>query len=154
VAWRAGLSVVVLALLAMQLVRPEAPRAALPGDGTLADHVNVPAAVDSLLRAACSDCHSNETHWPWYAHIAPVSWLIAYDVRHGRSDLDFSSWSTDPVREPTPTQRLTWMCDNVRDGTMPPLLYRLMHPKARLRDEDKGMLCAWTEAAVAATRGR
>jgi hypothetical protein len=138
----------VLALLGMQLIRPEVSRATLPGDGTLADHLPVPAEVDTLLRTACYDCHSDKTRWPWYAHVAPVSWLIAYDVRHGRSDLDFSSWSTDPVREPTPTQRLTWMCDDVRDGTMPPPLYRLLHPKARLRDDEKEMLCAWTAGAM------
>lgn len=144
------LGTLVLALLGLQLIRPAAPRGTLPGDGTLADHVNVPPGVDSLLRAACYDCHSDETSWPWYSRIAPLSWLIVEDVRHGRSNLDFARWSTDPVREPTPTQRLTWICDDIREGIMPPRLYRLAHPEARLSDDEQDRICAWTEEALRA----
>jgi hypothetical protein len=146
------LGTVALALLGLQLIRPATPRGTLPGDGTLADHVDVPADVDSLLRAACYDCHSGETRWPWYSRVAPLSWLIVEDVRHGRSNLDFSHWSTDPVREPTPTQRLTWICDDLREGVMPPRLYRLAHPEARLSDAERDRICAWTEDALRSTR--
>lgn len=143
----------VLVLLGLQLVRPEPPRASLPGNGTLADHVDVPADVDSLLRAACYDCHSDETRWPWYSRVAPFSWLIVKDIQHGRSNLDFSRWSTDPVREPTPTQRLSWICDDIREGVMPPRLYRLAHPGARLTDAEQDLICAWTEDALRSVRG-
>ena len=46
----------------------------------------------ALAQRACFDCHSNETAWPWYTHIAPVSWLTAHDVIDGRSRLNFSTW--------------------------------------------------------------
>lgn len=141
-----GIPVIVLLL---QLVRPAPPGGSLPGDGTIGDHLSVPPEMDALLRAACYDCHSDGTRWPWYARVAPVSWLVAADVRHGRSNLDFSRWSVDPVVEPTPVQRLTWMCDDVRDGTMPPWLYRLAHPEARLDAREKASLCAWTADARA-----
>jgi hypothetical protein len=150
--WLGALGVALAVLLALQLIRPADSRGTLPGDGTLADHVDVPADVHSLLRAACYDCHSDETRWPWYSRIAPLSWLIFADVRHGRSNLDFSRWSTDPVREPTPTQRLTWICDDVREGIMPPRLYRLAHPEARLSQEEQDVICAWTEDALLSVR--
>jgi hypothetical protein len=150
--WLTALGAAVVVLLAMQLIRPTVPGATLPGDGTIGDHVDVPTDVDSLLRAACYDCHSDETRWPWYSHVAPLSWLIVEDVRHGRSNLDFSHWSTDPVREPTPTQRLRWMCDEVRKGIMPPLLYRVAHPEARLSEEEQDAICAWTRAALGTLR--
>lgn len=137
-----------LALLAAQLVRPAPPRGVLPGDGTLLDHVAVPDPVQVLLRRACSDCHSEETRWPWYSRIAPVSWLVARDVRHGRSDLDFSRWSTDPAREPTPLQRLRWICRDIRREIMPPRLYLLAHPEARLSEQEEDRICAWTEDAL------
>ncbi len=46
----------------------------------------------ALAKDACFDCHSNETVWPWYAKIAPSSWLLAQDVDEGRSALNFSEW--------------------------------------------------------------
>lgn len=137
-----------LALLAAQLVRPAAPRGVLAGDGTLLDHVAVPDRVQVLLRRACSDCHSDKTRWPWYARIAPISWLVARDVQRGRSNLDFSRWSTDPVREPTPLQRLRWICRDIQQEIMPPRLYRLAHPEARLSEQEQDRICAWTEDAL------
>jgi hypothetical protein len=119
----------------------------------MAEHLAVPDRVDSLLRAACYDCHSGDTHWPWYSRVAPVSWLIVHDVRHGRSNLDFSVWSVDPVREPTPDQRLRWICENVRSGEMPPWLYRLGHPAARLTAAEKDAICAWSDGARRAPGG-
>jgi len=45
-----------------------------------------------MARRACFDCHSNETVWPWYSSIAPVSWLVQRDVDEGREKLNFSDW--------------------------------------------------------------
>jgi hypothetical protein len=119
----------------------------------VADFLAVPAPVDLLLERACYDCHSAETRWPWDARIAPISWLLVDHVQHGRSNLDFSSWSTDQDREPTPPQRLEWICRQTRDGTMPPRLYRLMHRAARLTSEEQDRLCRWTEAALSLVDG-
>src|ERR1700749_1346437 len=54
--------------------------------------LQAPDAVASILRRSCYDCHSNETIWPWYAYVAPISWLIAGDVNDGRKHLNVSSW--------------------------------------------------------------
>src|SRR5262245_36516954 len=59
--------------------------------------LDVPAPVQSILTAACKDCHSHETRWPWYANIAPVSWWIARDVNRARRAMDLSEWSTRPL---------------------------------------------------------
>ncbi len=144
-AWRIALLGASGLLVGMQMFPPATPGAQLPGDGTIADHLAVPADVDALLRRACYDCHSQETRWPWYSRIAPVSWYIAHDVRHGRSNLDFSSWSTDPDLEPTPVQRVSWMCRDIRRGLMPPELYRLAHPEARLTGDEEGAICTWSD---------
>jgi hypothetical protein len=110
--------------------------------------MDVPSAVEGLVGRACYDCHSGETRWPWYSRVAPISWLILHDVRHGRSNLDFSQWSTDPVAEPTPTQRLTWICEETRDGIMPPLVYRIVHAEARLSESEVDTLCRWTRTML------
>jgi len=146
-----------LALMGLQLVQPEAPGPVLPGEGPISAHVEVPEPVDALLREACYDCHSGETRWPWYSRISPVSWLVVGHVKAGRSHLDFSRWSTDPNREPTPSQRLRWSCQEVRQGDMPPVSYRLAHLGAWLDEGEKEAICSWTREAlrhVEAARGR
>jgi hypothetical protein len=137
----------VLAIL-IQFIRPPEPVGELPADGTLMELHEVPEPVATVLRDACYDCHSGDTRWPWYARVAPISWLIVNDVRHGRSNLDFSRWSLDRDREPTLFQRLTWICRDVRRDIMPPRLYTLMHQDARLDDAEKELLCAWTETTI------
>lgn len=132
----------------LQLFQPDPPVGALPGEGPIQRHVEIPARVDSLLRVACYDCHSNETRWPWYARISPISWLVAGDVEHGRSNLDFSQWSTHRIREPTPFQRFRWICRDMREEVMPPALYLLMHPEARLTPAEEDAICDWTERAL------
>lgn len=140
----ASIALVVVAI-AIQLIRPERPQGELPADGRMTEFVTVPGDIDSLLRRSCFDCHSDETRWPWYSRVAPISWLVAHDVRHGRSNLDFSRWSIDPVREPTPEQRFRWMCREVRSDIMPPRVYLLAHPHARLTAAEKHALCAWAD---------
>ena len=101
----------------------------------------------ALAQTACFDCHSNETNWPWYARLAPVSWGIWYDVTEGREDLNFSEWArhldddmvdpNDPFPPKTISERIE---DEIRNGTMPPGTYRLLHPEARLSDAEKDAL--------------
>ena len=105
-----------------------------------------PAEVAALLRAACYDCHSHETVWPWYAHIAPVSWLVVSDVNEGREHINFSEWPhDDPVRA---AKKLDHMNEVIDDGDMPPAKYTSMHPAARLTPEQKQKLLDWTDAAA------
>ena len=100
-----------------------------------------------LAVSACFDCHSNETQWPWYAKIAPVSWLTWYDVTEGREDLNFSDWDqhenseyVDPDDAFPPKTLSERIEQEIRNGTMPPGTYQLMHKNARLSDEEKDAL--------------
>ena len=100
------------------------------------DHSNPPGgrkiAWDSprtqqLMTDACMDCHSNETKWPWYSNIAPVSWLVQKDVEDGRRELNLSAGQIE-VDE---------MIEAIREGEMPPWQYKPLHPGARLSDQEK-----------------
>jgi hypothetical protein len=109
----------------------------------LTAHASVPPEVDSVLRRACFDCHSNDTRWPWYSSIPPGSWLIAHDVDAGRGQLNFSRWG-----EYNPFDRadmLDKMCDFATKRKMPLWPYRLLHRDARLNDADVAALCRWTD---------
>jgi hypothetical protein len=102
------------------------------------DHTNPPvtgeppwdsAATRELAVVACFDCHSNETVWPWYSNLAPISWRLQRHVDEGRAKLNFSEWGS---RE----QETGEIVEVVSEGEMPPWDYPLLHPDARLSDAD------------------
>jgi cytochrome c551/c552 len=97
----------------------------------------------ALFRRACFDCHSNETVWPWYSHVAPVSWLVQNDVDGGRRHLNFSEWDR--------TQRhATDVSAQVKQGDMPPWYYLPMHPAAKLSGSEKEALMDGAEKSLGA----
>ncbi|NOY50206.1 MAG: heme-binding domain-containing protein [Chlorobi bacterium] len=104
----------------------------------------VPDSVASLLTTTCYDCHSNETYYPWYSYVAPVSWLVARDVKEGRKHVNFSEWeSLDKMKK---AEILDDLVDEVSDGGMPMLIYPLMHPEAKLTKADRQMIVDWAES--------
>ena len=105
--------------------------------------IPVPPEIRQILRRSCNDCHSNETIWPWYSRVAPVSWLVAYDVREGRSDLNFSEWGAYTSKEKG--DKLEEICGRVRRDEMPDGKYTLIHRDARLTAEERNAICAWSE---------
>lgn len=98
-------------------------------------------ATRELAKRACFDCNSNETVWPWYSHIAPVSWLVQRDVDEGRRKLNFSQWDK-PQKEADEAAKA------VREGEMPLWIYLPTHPEARLTDAEKQALINGLEATV------
>lgn len=128
-----------VALVAAQLVRPVHTNP--PGDGELV----APAETSEILHRACYDCHSNETRWPWYASVAPASWLVQHDVDEGRRRLNFSSWQDYTSDPETAAHKLDELAKAVTRGDMAPWHYRLLHPGAQLNDEDRAALTRWAE---------
>ncbi|HYI92780.1 MAG TPA: heme-binding domain-containing protein [Bryobacteraceae bacterium] len=117
---------------------------------TLQASLTPPSHIDSLLRRSCMDCHSNETRWPWYSRVAPLSWGLASDVTRARKTLNFSEWTRQAGRRPgIALGYLTAMCAGVKGGRMPPAKYIMLHPSARLSASDRDALCAWTAIAQA-----
>ena len=90
-------------------------------------------ATRELARNACFDCHSNETNWPWYSQVAPVSWLLEYDVTTGRSFFNFSEWEDGRIMP----EEFAFVINN---NSMPPVQYRIIHPEARLSADQKQAL--------------
>lgn len=136
-------SAIVLAvgLIIIQLVRPARTNPAIDASKTLQTHVQVPGDVDAILKRACNDCHSHETKWPWYSNVAPVSWLVVYDVNEARSHLNFSEWGS--YDEGRADKKLDEIEEEVEHGKMPLPIYLFMHAEAKLSDEDKRILQDW-----------
>jgi len=95
--------------------------------------------TEQLARSACYDCHSNETRYPWYSHIAPVSWLIYGDINVARDNLNFSTWTKQEID-------LNDIIDQIQQGAMPLPIYLPLHPAAQLTDDQKAQLIAGLEA--------
>ena len=99
-----------------------------------------------LTRRACYDCHSNETAWPWYSNVAPVSWLLQRDVNEGRSHLNFTEWDR-------PQKHAKDVAEQVKEGEMPPWFYRPMHPGSRLTAAEKQALMEGAEKSLGPQAG-
>jgi mono/diheme cytochrome c family protein len=91
-------------------------------------------ATRDLAKRACFDCHSNETVWPWYSNVAPVSWLLNYDVVEGRQKMNFSEWAQGG------SQDINEISEVLQEGEMPPFKYLLMHPEAKLTASERQAL--------------
>jgi cytochrome c551/c552 len=123
---------------AAQLIRPDVHNPTVQPKKNLWNDPNLDPQVGSILKRACADCHSNETRWPWYSKISPVSWWVNGHVEKGRAKLNFSNWtpSADQWEE---------IYDSVSKKKMPIAGYTVMHPEARLSDAEKKMLLAWVD---------
>ena len=118
------------------------------------DHTNPPVTAEpawdsartrDLATTACFDCHSNETEWPWYTNVAPMSWLVQRDVDEGRETLNFSAWDQPQSEE------IEEIGEIVVEGGMPPIQYTVLHSAARFSDEDTETLADGLEATIQAS---
>ena len=107
-------------------------------------NIDAPPEVHGILQRACYDCHSNETKWPWYSKIAPVSLLIASDVNEGREYLNFSIWKDLSVEGQQILRKE--IGEKVLKGEMPLPQYKLAHSEAKLTDADKQIIKKWAES--------
>lgn len=117
------------------------------------DHTNPAASAEpawdstqtrAIAAESCFDCHSNQTAWPWYTSVAPMSWLVQRDVDGGRDTLNFSEWDR-------PQAEVDEVFEVIAEGGMPPLSYRLIHPGATLTDTERRALLDGLRATFAAS---
>ncbi len=112
--------------------------------------------VRQVAQRACFDCHSNETTWPWYSNIAPVSWLVYHDVQEGRSKLNFSEWNIqkeggeeEAGEEGEESEGMDEITEVLQSGEMPMPMYLVMHPSAKLSETERALLIQSLQAAEA-----
>lgn len=109
--------------------------------------VAAPPKIAAILERSCYDCHSNETRWPWYGYVAPLSWWIEREVAFGRKQLNFSEWGS--YYPTTKIRKLQWIDRTLNQETMPPWSYRILHPDAALNRTDLLLLQQWIESELA-----
>ncbi len=131
--WKLSLGILVVAFLALTGL------ASIPMVGNNPPVVSTPnwdsPQTEQLAMAACGDCHSNLTVWPWYSYVPPVSFLVGNHTREGRTKLNFSDWTATTQR-----LRANEIKEVITNGEMPPWDFLLMHPEARLTVEQQTAL--------------
>jgi hypothetical protein len=74
-------------------------------------------------------------------NIAPVSWLVQYDVEEGRRELNFSEWQRSYAEAGE-------SAETIREGEMPPAFYTVLHAEARLSPAEKQALARGLSATL------
>ena len=134
---RAGLVLLPIAILIQVFPRVQQTNPPVTGE------IEAPPEVMSILRRACYDCHSNETRWPWYSRVAPVSWLVSRHVREARFKINFSTWAGIPSMYKVLYRGE--ILKQVENDVMPLASYLWLHRGAKITPEDLETLRHWIE---------
>jgi hypothetical protein len=141
------LAAALVGAVGMQFFNPKLTNPAVgPGDDLMASNAP-PPAIATMLHEACYDCHSYETRWPWYGHVAPASWFLSGHVNDAREAMNFSDWPNDDAD--SARNYLNHIVHQVQSGKMPLRSYTWMHPAARLTDAQRKKLTDWAAKTAA-----
>lgn len=135
--------VLLLILVIIQFYRPE--KNSTQGDHTedFISETNPPANVAMIMEQSCYDCHSNNTIYPWYNNVAPISFWMADHVKDGKRHLNFSEWDSYDAKKKD--HKLEEVEEMVAEGEMPLSEYTWTHESARLTDEQRTAIVAWAK---------
>ena len=137
-----GLGLVAV-LLVLQFFQPESHNTAVDPAQDMLEVLAPPEPLADLIRKACYDCHSNQTVYPWYNKISPVSWYLYKHIKKGKEDLNFSDYGL--LDKADKIGAFADFCDVLDAGSMPLQSYMLIHKNARLSQEERENLCIWSE---------
>lgn len=103
----------------------------------------IPAPISNMLKRSCNDCHSNNTHYPWYTHIQPVGWWMQEHVEDGKRNLNFSEFGTYKPKDQD--HAMEEIVEVIEKNEMPLNSYLWIHGEAKLSEEDKTALIDWAK---------
>ena len=137
-----SLALVVIFVL-MQLYRPERNVSTEIPKTDFIQTLQPPKDIAQMIKTSCYDCHSNNTAYPWYVNVAPVSWFMAHHIDEAKEELNFSEWDTFSAKRKN--KKLDEIEEMVDEGEMPMSSYLLMHSEAKLSDEQTKSLIDWVK---------
>lgn len=134
--------IILIVFILIQFIHP-AKNLSAEKSKSISVKYSVPENVSQILDAACNDCHSNKTVYPWYTNIQPVDWFMAKHVNDGKRHLNFDEFlSYRPYKQ---NHKLEEIDEVLAEGEMPLNSYTWMHPKAKLKPEEKEILIKWSK---------
>ena len=140
---RIGIGLLVLLAVAQFIPASRTNPTSDPGESIFA-MATVPPDASAIFQRSCQDCHSNRTKWPWYSHVAPVSWVVASDVNEGRNHFNADEWGSYSLEGKH--TKLSKICEELKSDGMPDSKYTLIHRSAKLSEQERTALCDWAEA--------
>jgi len=136
-----------IVFVAMQFFHPaknQSSRANSPDD--FSTRYAVPADVQTVLQAACYDCHSHHTRYPWYTNIQPVAWFMANHITAGKQELNFNEYGSYSLKQQR--NKLKRMKEQITYGKMPLHSYTWLHADARLTATQRQLLTNWIDSTL------
>ena len=145
----------VATFIVLQFFRIDKTNPAVVQAETLEASVAVPPDISLIIGKSCSDCHTNQTQYPWYSNVQPAAWMLRSHIDEGRQKLNFSIWNTYTAKRKS--KKFEEICEQVESKEMPLPSYLWIHRDAILSDSDGKSLCDWAkhekekvDAAIAA----
>lgn len=138
------LLIITAILVIIQLIRPARNKSTGISQNDITRHYEVPDSVLTVLKTSCYDCHSNNTHYPWYTNIQPVGWWMQYHVNEGKRELNFSEFASYTPKKQH--HKLEEVAELVKEDEMPLTSYTLIHRNAIISTENKEHLFRWTDS--------
>ena len=138
------LLVLLIIFIAIQFFHQDKNISTVMSQNDISTKYPVPDSIQQILKVACYDCHSNNTRYPWYDHIQPVTWWLNNHVKDGKRALNFSEFTTYRIKKQF--HRLDDIDEQIKKDEMPLSSYTLIHTDARLSDRQKLAIYSWTAA--------
>jgi hypothetical protein len=132
--------------IAIQFIRPDHNIDSQIQTTDISKVVPIPDTVQTLLKNACYDCHSDNTDYPWYSHIQPMGWLMAYHIKQAKNQLNFSDFGSFSQRRQL--SKLDGISNSIKDDIMPLKSYEMMHKNAQLSEDEKKLLINWAQQSI------
>ncbi|WP_046744932.1 heme-binding domain-containing protein [Kordia zhangzhouensis] len=139
--------VALIALVILQFFGPELNESDPADLNPFIAETNPPASVQKTLQVACYDCHSNNTRYPWYGKIEPISYWMKGHVDHGKEELNFSEWSSYSTKRKD--HKLEEVIEEIKEGHMPIASYLWTHSDAKLTDAQVKEIEDWVNTSRA-----
>ncbi len=137
---------ILIVLIAIQFVPVDRENPKVEADHDFLVATQAPEQIQHLFKSACYDCHSNETVWPLYSYVAPVSLIVGNHVVEGREHLNFSNWTIyDSEDHPGILKHIK---KEITNNAMPLAGYTLLHPEAKLSDEQKTLIIDYIDLLI------
>jgi hypothetical protein len=135
------LLMLLVVFIAIQFIQPARNRSEEVLNSDITKTCNIPENVQVILKYSCYDCHSNNTHYPWYSRMQPGAWFMARHIRKGKAEINFSEFGSYSQRRQI--SKLKGIENSVKEGTMPLWSYNLIHRNANLSEEQKALIVDW-----------
>jgi heme-binding protein len=130
-------------LIVMQFFRIDKTNPPVDPTLDMMNAVQAPNEIKQIIKTSCYDCHSNESTYPWYTNVAPVSWWVKGHINEAREEMNFSEWGSFTLKRKD--HKLEELVEEIDEKEMPLTSYLILHGEAKLSSEQRSQLINWAK---------